>query len=110
MADEVPTVTAIKNEAKTLELKEKLINNSEAIFKSGWRPACMWAFIFICFNDFVVLPYLALIKAGTLTGYAPLTLGGTGLFYLAFLTIGGVSAWQRGNEKNAIIEAVGGKP
>lgn len=76
---------------------------TEVWFKSYWRPAAAWLYLFINLFDFVIGPVITMILpkiiGSTYVPWAPLTLSGGGLFHLAFGAIIGVTAWGRTREK-----------
>ena len=83
---------------------------SEHWAKSFWRPAMGWLYMVICFMDFVGFPLLTIFlpiifKPFGLTmpyqAWTSLTLSNGGLIHLAFGAILGVSAFSRGQEKQA---------
>jgi hypothetical protein len=78
--------------------------------KAFWRPAMGWLYMIICFMDFVGFPLLTIFlpiifKPFGLTmpyqAWQSLTLSNGGLIHLAFGAILGVSAFTRGQEKQA---------
>ncbi len=107
-------------------------DNLEHGFKKFWRPIAAYIYLSICIFDFVAMPAwiayqneqvnaeafaevrmfedtqvkLKALERLDLDGkeWTPLTLGGGGLFHLAFGAILGVSAFTRGQEKKAAIE------
>lgn len=73
-------------------------------FKTYWRPAMAWLYMFTCLCDFVIFPVLwsllqAHYKGSLSTEWDPITLRGGGLFHVAMGAIIGVSAYGRTKEK-----------
>lgn len=109
-------------------------HDSESWIARNWRPLCGVVYLVICLGDFLVLPVYhtviharytpekvfelarqlpeasAQIEAMRLMreqqAWEPVTLGGSGLFHVAFGAILGVAAWTRGTER---IERVRGE-
>jgi hypothetical protein len=77
----------------------------ETWFKSEWRPAAAWFYLFICFWDFFLAPIALAAYAAALhvpyIAWAPLTLGGGAIFHLSFGAIIGIYAYSRTREKLA---------
>jgi len=80
----------------------------EIIFKTCWRPAMAWSYLVICLFDFIGGPLLysflfhdALDK---FVQWTPLTLRGGGLYHASMLTIIGVTAWGRTQEKLLMLK------
>jgi hypothetical protein len=108
-------------------------HEGESWIARNWRPLCGIVYLLICLSDFLVLPWYHTILHGRYTpekvfeiarqveggaqqieamrvlraqeAYEPVTLGGSGLFHIAFGAILGVAAWTRGSER---IERVKG--
>lgn len=103
----------------------------EQIWKQAWRPAAAYLYLTICFADFIAFPAYYMVssrygdsliieqslkfKDGTAQvevlkalkreqTWTPLTTTGAGMIHLAFLSILGVSAWTRGQEKITLAE------
>ena len=77
---------------------------------SKWRPMMGWMYMFVCMCDFVIFPILwSLIQAAhggrVETQWMPITLQGAGLFHMAMGAVLGVTAWSRGQEKLAGVNA-----
>lgn len=75
-----------------------------------WRPAIAWSYLIICVFDFLVGP---IVHAGfqvifypgqEFTPWKPNTLAEGGLYHMAMLTIVGVTAWTRGQEKLRFLD------
>jgi hypothetical protein len=80
-------------------MKKRDIENA---FVKHWRAAIAWAFVVIILFDFVVAPsiVLGMIKAGiAIAPWVPLTMDGSGTFYLAIGAILGAVSWQKGREE-----------
>ena len=77
-------------------------------FLSKWRPYMGWTYIAICLMDFIIGPacyaWLAWYTKNGFGEWAPLTLGGGGVFHLAMGTVLGVTSWTRGQEKIARMD------
>lgn len=82
--------------------------NYELILKSYWRPAIAWSYLVICLFDFIGGPLLySFLFHDTLDKFiqwTPLTLRGGGLYHASMLTIIGVTAWGRTQEKLKMFE------
>ena len=103
----------------------------EPKWKEAWRPAAAYLYMLICFADFIAFPmyYMATnrfndnnIVAQSLKfkdgasqvevlkalkreqTWVPLTTTGAGMVHLAFLSILGVAAWTRGQEKMLLAQ------
>ena len=107
-----PKVALAHIELQKKMLDQELSIQNESWIKDYWRPMAAWLYMLICFMDFVGFPLLSMFlpeimhHAGITASYVawdPLTLKGGGMLHLAFGAILGVSAWQRGNEKVALI-------
>ncbi len=88
--------TPLKTEKKSLTDK----------MKQSWRPAMGWAYVIICFFDFVIFPILWTLaqfkeKVIDLQQWVPITMSGAGMFHIAMGAVLGVAAWSRGQEKMA---------
>lgn len=89
------------------------VNNvgQEQWFKTYWRPAMAWQYLFVCLYDFffapTILNALNFSYKMAFIPWEPLTLKGGGLYHLAMGAILGVAAWSRGQEKTALIENIG---
>jgi hypothetical protein len=64
-----------------------------------WRGMAAWLYLIIVTFDFLVGPlffgwYSFLVKAQLVQNWTPLTLGGGGLFHIAFASIIGITAWK----------------
>ena len=77
-------------------------------FLTYWRPAMGWLYGFICLFDFVLAPVMmvsfAKVTGTTVVMWHPLTLEGSGLFHLSFMSIVTMTAWTRGTEKLKALE------
>ena len=76
-------------------------------FFSKWRPAIAWSYLFVCLFDFVGLPILYAAVAENidkLIDWTPYTLKCGGLYHMAMLTIIGVTAWGRTQEKLSMMK------
>jgi hypothetical protein len=76
-------------------------------FISKWRPAIAWSYLFVCLFDFAGLPVLYAAVAENidkLIDWTPYTLKGGGLYHMAMLTIIGVTAWGRTQEKISMMK------
>lgn len=77
-----------------------------------WRPMMAYAYIIVILFDFVVAPVLwaaaQIFLSGTvLVPWAPLTLGGAGLFHGAMCAVLGVSSFTRGQERIEMVKQDG---
>ena len=74
-----------------------------------WRPAMSIQYFIICMFDFMLAPIGSAIYSAVrgidYIAWHPLTLEGGGLYHIAIGAILGVSAWTRGQEKIAIVNA-----
>lgn len=87
----------------TLFARERPLPESEHWFKTYWRPAAAWLYLFINLFDFVLAPVMSMLLPKFM-GYAympwvPLTLSNGGMFHVAMGTIIGVTAWGRTRER-----------
>lgn len=93
----------------TLVEQKKLITEDNWL-KSHWRPLSAYVYLLICIMDFIGFPLLTMVLPTWLnlpyTPWKSLTLEGGGLIHMAFGAILGVSAWTRGSEKVAGINAI----
>lgn len=83
----------------------------ESWMKSHWRPFVAFSYVAIILFDFIIGPIgwsvLHAMLTGTVaTAWAPLTLGGGGLFHVAINTLLSASAYTRGKEKIARLESL----
>ena len=76
--------------------------NEEHWFKSHWRPAMAWKYAFVTLFDFVLAPSICM--ALKLPAWEPLTLKESGFYHMAMMSIIGVSAFTRGQEKIKRLE------
>jgi hypothetical protein len=77
---------------------------------SKWRPMMAMTYMATILFDFIVGPILFNIlqyynPGQAVTSWTPLTLQGGGLYHLAMGAILGISAYTRGKEKEAMINA-----
>ena len=76
--------------------------------RDSWRPLMAITYMAICIFDFIAGPIffnvLQVYAASPIVMWAPLTLGGGGLFHIAMGAVLGVTAWTRGQEKIIEIE------
>lgn len=88
-------------------------NNKESPWKSNWRPAMGWLYLFVCIADFVVFPILwnlaqaTYLKNIVFTQWNPLTLQGAGFFHIAMGTILGITSYGRTKEKMETLKQNG---
>jgi hypothetical protein len=79
-------------------------------FHRLWRPAIAWSYLVVCVFDFVLFPLLFGIFYGKnielLNTWVPFSLRGGGLYHMAMLTIVGVTAWNRTQEKLQIVQSI----
>lgn len=79
-------------------------------FHRLWRPAIAWSYLIVCVFDFVLFPLLFGIFYGKnielLNTWIPFSLRGGGLYHMSMLTIVGVTAWNRTQEKLQIVQTV----
>jgi len=92
----------------TIQTRQTPLPEGENWFKSQWRPAAAWLYLFINLFDFVIAPILTMVGPKLLgssyTPWQPLTLVGGGMFHLSFGAIIGVTAWGRTRERvNGLI-------
>jgi hypothetical protein len=68
-----------------------------------WRLLAAYVYLTICSYDFMLAPLsnqlIAYYFKQPFVPWTPLTTQGTGLFHLSFLTILGISAYGKGNER-----------
>jgi len=78
-------------------------NEEESWIKQYWRPFMAWQYAAICLFDFMIAPILTGIffklTGGTYIPWVPLTLQQNGFFHISMMTIIGISAYTRGQEK-----------
>lgn len=96
-----------------IDLLDKAVQN-DTWFKSYWRPMMGWLYMAICAFDFIIAPIVSMFIPLWLKGtpYEPwksITLENGGMIHLAFGAILGVTAWTRGQEKQAFFNKVIGK-
>lgn len=87
-------------------VESKVENTNTDWINNKWRPVSGWVYLFICVFDFVLAPIgwsvVQVIGHGTVsTQWQPLTLGGGGLFHVAFGALLGITSWGRSKEKLA---------
>lgn len=79
-------------------------------FHRLWRPAMAWSYLIVCVFDFVLFPLLFGIfyskNIELLNTWTPFSLRGGGLYHMAMLTIVGVTAWNRTQEKLQIAQSI----
>ena len=90
----------------TEEVKSVSEQKKEDWMNSKWRPMMGWLYMATCTFDFVIFPILwsllqAVIKAGAITQWQPLTLQGAGLYHIAMGAVLGLAAFGRTQEKLA---------
>lgn len=89
----------------TFVTRQVPLPEKEQWFKTYWRPAAAWLYLFINLFDFVIGPVITMILpkviGGTYVPWLPLTLTNGGMFHLAFGAIIGVTAWGRTRERQA---------
>lgn len=91
-------------------LKEEKIAASNSFYQRMWRPSMAWSYLIICLFDFLVAPIGSAVFQAMFYStvpyvpWAPITLGGGGLYHLAMLTIVGVTSWSRGQEKMRMMD------
>lgn len=96
-------------EIDKMEVERNNSIQSEHWVKSYWRPAMGWLYMVICFVDFVLFPFMAMVMPVVLknlgfenpeyVAWESLSLSNGGIIHLAFAAILGVTAWTRGMEK-----------
>ena len=97
----------------TEEKKPDDVKPAEDWMQKKWRPMMGWQYMFVCVFDFVVFPIMFTIVQFWETQAAndafrqwiPLTLSNGGLYHLAMGAVLGISAWSRGQEKMAGMNA-----
>lgn len=78
---------------------------NESWIHTYWRPAIAWSYLIICVFDFLIGPIFFAVYQGIVypnqpfVAWKPNTLTEGGLYHIAMMTIVGVSAWTRGQEK-----------
>lgn len=78
-----------------------------------WRPLMAMQYMAVCLFDFILGPILWTIVQfwemeaanDAFRQWAPMTLGGGGLYHMAMGAVLGISAWSRGQEKMAGVAA-----
>ena len=83
------------------------MKNKESWVFTAWRPAIAWSYLFVCLFDFVGLPIIyssVSENIDKLIDWTPYTLKGGGLYHMAMLTIIGVTAWGRTQEKITMMK------
>lgn len=96
-------------EIDKMEVERNNSIQSEHWVKAYWRPAMGWLYMVICFVDFVLFPFMAMVMPVVLknlgfenpeyVAWESLSLSNGGIIHLAFAAILGVTAWTRGMEK-----------
>lgn len=74
-----------------------------------WRPMMAIMYMMVCVFDFILFPVMFTVVQfwemqaanDAFRQWAPITLGGGGLFHVAMGAVLGVTAWSRGKEKMA---------
>lgn len=86
--------------------EEEHMTKQEGWIHNKWRPAIGWLYALVILCDFVLFPIaysflqvFTALNGGTYEQWAPLTLRGGGLFHVSMLTIVGVTAFGRTQEK-----------
>jgi hypothetical protein len=92
------------DENKVIRFQDIPLDTREKWFKTYWRPAAAWIYLFINLFDFVIAPTLTMILPKIIGSpyvpWQPLTLSNNGnMFHMAFGAIIGVTAWGRTKEK-----------
>lgn len=68
-----------------------------------------WQYGAVCIFDFIIAPMMTMAyfkwAGGAYVPWVPLTLRESGFYHMAMMTILGVAAWTRGQEKLAKIES-----
>jgi len=87
-------------------VESKVENTNTDWVNNRWRPVSGWVYLMLCVFDFMIAPILwSLIQAqahGVVsTQWQPLTLGGGGLFHVAFGALLGITSFGRTKEKLA---------
>jgi hypothetical protein len=84
-------------------MRHNQFNYSYTPFHRNWRPAIAWSYLVVCLFDFIIYPvFFSLLfkdKIDIISTWVPFTLRSGGLYHMAMLTIVGVSAWNRTQEK-----------
>lgn len=74
-------------------------------YKTCWRPSIAWSYLIICMFDFFLAPIgnavfqASFYPTASFISWVPITLGGGGLYHISMMTIVGVTAWGRTQEK-----------
>ena len=66
-----------------------------------------WLYLCTCAFDFIIAPvFYAILQNNSdkLIQWSPLTLKGNGLYHMAMLTVLGITAWGRSQEKLKMME------
>lgn len=77
-------------------------------FHNKWRPAMAWSYLIICMFDFMIGPIMyGIIFADKVDfiQWIPLTTRGGGIYHASMLTVLGVTAWGRTQEKLKMFRA-----
>jgi len=86
------------------------LNYNFTNFYRLWRPAIAWSYLVVCIFDFILFPLLFGIfyskNIELLNTWIPFTLRGGGLYHMSMLTIVGVSAWNRTQEKIQLVQSM----
>ena len=89
------------------------MKNKESWVFTAWRPAIARSYLLICVFDFLIGPivspiYQSLFYPGQeFVPWKPNTLAEGGLYHMAMLTIVGVTAWGRTQEKLKFMNMFG---
>lgn len=105
------TPRAVENNSlsgMTFNTRDVPLPEAESWFKTYWRPAAAWLYLFINLFDFVIAPVITMIMPKLLGSayipWTPLTLSNGGMFHLSMGAIIGVTAWGRTRERvNGLI-------
>ena len=97
-----------------LTKEEKDLKKAEEDWmQKKWRPMMAMMYMTVCFFDFVIFPIMFTVVQfwevesvnDAFRQWQPLTLSGAGLFHMAMGAVLGITAWSRGQEKMAGVNA-----
>lgn len=94
-------------------VKEEKPKEAESWLQKKWRPMMALMYMCVCASDFILFPIMFTIVQfwetqavnDAFRQWAPLTLQGGGLFHMAMGAVLGITAWSRGQEKMAGVNA-----
>lgn len=88
------------------------VNINETWIVYLWRPMMGWVYMVICLFDFMIAPvFFTMVGLGAEgVKWQAVTLQGSGLFHLSMLTILGVTAWGRNQQRLKELDLIATSP